>query len=72
MRDQRAKLARELSTVRLELPSVDELMPRLREKLRDIEDTLKADIAMGRPAAAGLPGRAHRGNRDSIPPRPVS
>jgi len=36
MRDERAQLARELSSVQIELSSVEELMPRLREKFRDI------------------------------------
>jgi hypothetical protein len=31
-------------------------MPRLREKLRDLEKTLKADVALGRLALGGLLG----------------
>ncbi len=41
---------------RIRIPSVEELLPRLREKLRELEETLKADIALGRLALGGLSG----------------
>ena len=56
LRDQRADLVRELGSSRIQIPSTDELLPRLREKLRDLGATLKADIALGRLALGGLLG----------------
>jgi len=56
LRDERAQLARELVASRIRIPSVEELMPRVCEKLRDLEATLKADIGMGRLALGGLLG----------------
>jgi hypothetical protein len=56
LRDEREVLVRELGASRIQIPSVEELMPRLREKLRDLEKTLKADIALGRLALGGLLG----------------
>jgi hypothetical protein len=46
----------ELGRLRIDFPTTDELMPRLREKLREIEATLKADVARGRLALGGLLG----------------
>jgi hypothetical protein len=40
--------------VRVDLPTVEDFMPRLRAKLRDLEATLKADVALGRLALGGL------------------
>jgi len=56
LRTERERVAGELSQLRIEFPSTDELMPRLREKLREIEVTLKADVARGRLALGGLLG----------------
>ncbi len=41
---------------RIQIASAEELLPRLREKLSDLEATLKADVAMGRLALGGLLG----------------
>ena len=55
------------SQTRLTLPSIDELMPRLREKLRDLEGTLRSDVAHGRLVLGSLFGehrlRVHRDGR---------
>jgi hypothetical protein len=40
----------------VDLPTVEDLMPRVREKLQEIEATLKSDIALGRLALGGLLG----------------
>jgi hypothetical protein len=48
LRTERERVAQELSQLRIEFPAADELMPRLREKLREFEATLKADVARGR------------------------
>jgi hypothetical protein len=56
LRDERERLVRELGASRIQIPSTDELLPRLREKLRDLEVTLKADVALGRLAIGGLLG----------------
>jgi hypothetical protein len=45
-----------LASARIELPAVEDLKPRLREKLRDLESSLKADVALGRLALGGLLG----------------
>jgi hypothetical protein len=50
------RLAAELAGVRVDLPTAEELMPRLREKLRDVQATPKADVALGRLALGGLLG----------------
>ena len=42
--------------MRFELPTIEDLMPRLREKLREIESTIKADVPLGRLALGGLLG----------------
>jgi hypothetical protein len=56
LRSERERVARQLGQVRVDLPTAEELMPRLREKLREIEVTLKSDIALGRLALGGLLG----------------
>jgi hypothetical protein len=56
LRDEREGIAREIASVRIDLPPVEDLMPAVREKLRDLETTLKADIAMSRLALGGLLG----------------
>jgi hypothetical protein len=40
LRAERERLAADLAGVRIDLPTVEELMPRLREKLRDLQATL--------------------------------
>ena len=49
-------MAGELGRARTTLPTTAELMPRLREKLREIEATLKADVPLGRLPLGGLFG----------------
>jgi len=56
LRTERERVAQELSQLRIEFPAADELMPRLREKLHELEATLKADVARGRLALGGLLG----------------
>jgi transposase len=56
LRDKREGVARQLASARIELPAVEDLKPRLREKLRDLESSLKADVALGRLALGGLLG----------------
>ena len=51
-------LREELSQSRLTLPTIEELMPRLRKKLRDLGATLRADVALGRLAFGGLLGES--------------
>ena len=41
---------------RIQMPLAEELLPRLREKLRAVEATLKADVALGRLALDGRSG----------------
>jgi hypothetical protein len=48
--------AGELARTRIHLPTMAELMPRLREKLREIEATLRADVALSRLALGALLG----------------
>ena len=54
LRAERERLAAELSHVPVALPSVEELKPMLRERLRDLGATLKADVARGRLALPRL------------------
>jgi hypothetical protein len=56
LRGEREGIARNLASVRIDLPAVEDLMPQMREKFRDIETTLKADIVGGRLASGGLLG----------------
>ncbi len=58
LRVERERVVRELAQSRFSLPSADELLPRLREKLRDLEATLRADVARGRLALGGLLGES--------------
>ena len=64
LRSEREKVARQLSQMCTDLPTAEELMPRLRAKLREIAATLKSDIALGWLALGGLLGerrlRVHR------------
>ena len=46
----------ELAAVKIELPTIEELMPRLREKLQELESTIMADVPLGRLALGGLLG----------------
>ena len=45
LRSERERVAGELSRARVRLRTAEELMPRLREKLRHLEATLEADLA---------------------------
>ena len=56
LKDERAGLTQRLEESRFSIPSLDELMPRLREKLREIESTLRADVPRGRMALGALLG----------------
>ena len=56
LKDERAGLTQRLDQSRVTLPNLDELMPRLREKLREIESTLRADVSRGRKALGALLG----------------
>ena len=56
LRDEREVLVRDLGASRIQIPLAEELLPRLREKLRELEKTLKADVALGRLAIGGLLG----------------
>jgi hypothetical protein len=56
LRVERARVAGELASVRIDLPSIEDLLPRVREKLRELEATLMADVAQGRLALGGLLG----------------
>ena len=66
LRSERERLAGELSRCRVQLPTAEELMPMLREKLRNLEATLKADVARGRLVlgSLGLSERRLRVYRD--------
>ena len=67
LRDERQRTAAELARCSLALPSVAELMPRLRAKLAHVEETLCADVARGRLTLGALFGsrrlRVHRDGR---------
>jgi hypothetical protein len=56
LRAERERVAGELARARVDLPTAEELMPRLREKLRAIEETLRADVALSRLALGTLLG----------------
>jgi len=58
LRAERERVAGELARSRTKLPTTAELLPRLREKLREIEATLKADVPLGRLALGGLLGES--------------
>jgi len=58
LRAERERAAGELARARTQLPTTAELLPRLREKLREIEATLKADVPLGRLALGGLLGES--------------
>jgi site-specific DNA recombinase len=56
LKAERERVARQNAQARMTLPSSEELMPLLREKLHDIEATLRADVANGRLALGALLG----------------
>ena len=56
LRADRERVAGELGRTRVQLPTAEELLPRLREKLREIDATLRADEAMSRLALGALLG----------------
>ncbi len=56
LRVERARVAREYEQTRTTLPTVEELMPRVRALLRNVEATIRADVALGRLALGGLLG----------------
>jgi hypothetical protein len=51
---ERERLASELGRRRTNLPTLEELKPLLRERLRDLEATLRADVPRGRLALGTL------------------
>jgi hypothetical protein len=59
LRVERERLAGELAHARTDFFTVEELMPRLLERIRDLEGTFRADIARGRMALGSLFGE-HR------------
>jgi hypothetical protein len=56
LRAERERKAGELDRARVDLPTAEELMPRLREKLGALEATLRADVALSRLALGTLLG----------------
>lgn len=56
LKAERERVARQHAEARMTLPTAEELMPLLREKLRDIGATLRADVASGRLALGALLG----------------
>jgi len=56
LQTQRKRRALDLETVSMDLPAVEELMPRLRAKLQEFESTIMADVPLGRLALGGLIG----------------
>ena len=54
LRVERESLAQRLDDAHRDLPTVEELLPRSREKLRDLDATLAADLAQGRLALGSL------------------
>lgn len=67
LRAERERVARAHAAARVTLPTLEELRPRLREKLQAIEATLRADLAAGRLTLGALFGqerlRVHRDGR---------
>ena len=67
LKGQRDTLARARAELRLEIPTADELKPRLRERLHDLEAALCAGLASGRLTLGALFGeqrmRVHRNGR---------
>jgi hypothetical protein len=56
LRTEREHLARNLASARMDLPTVEELMPLPREKLADLRATLQADLPQGRLTLGALLG----------------
>jgi site-specific DNA recombinase len=56
LRTERVRVARDLAQARTNLPTLEELMPVVRAKLEEIEQTLLADVAQGRMALGALLG----------------
>lgn len=56
LRAERERLAGELARARVALPNAEELRPRLRERLRALEDTLRADVGLSRLALGSFLG----------------
>jgi hypothetical protein len=53
LRVERESLAHRLDDAHRDLPTVEELLPRLREKIRDLATTLGADLAPGDGSRSG-------------------
>jgi hypothetical protein len=65
LRAERERVARAHAAARVTLPTLDELRPQLRAKLREIGDTLRGEVASGRlTLGALLQGRRIRVYRD--------
>jgi hypothetical protein len=56
LRDERASVALEYERSQGTLPTVEDLMPRVRELLRNVEAAIRADVSLGRLALGGLLG----------------
>jgi site-specific DNA recombinase len=56
LKAERDRVARQHAAARMSLPTLEVLLPRLREKLRDIEMSLRADVASGRLVLGALLG----------------
>jgi site-specific DNA recombinase len=67
LKAERERVARQHAPARMTLPTLEELRPRLCESLREIGETLRADVANGRLALSALLGdqriRVHRDGR---------
>jgi hypothetical protein len=56
LRDERGRVAGDLARARVDLPTAEDLMPLIREKLQQIEATIRPDVARGRLALGALLG----------------
>jgi hypothetical protein len=56
LRDERGRVAGDLARALVDLPTAEDLMPLVRAKLREIEATIRADVAGGRLALGALLG----------------
>jgi hypothetical protein len=58
LRAERTRVAQKYEQTRLVLPTAEELLPRMREVLRNLEATLRADVALARMAIGALLGES--------------
>ena len=65
LRAERARVAQEYERAQFQLPALEELMPRVRAMLGDVEAMIRSDVALDRLALVGLLGeRRTRVSRD--------